>query len=174
MGGIGTIKAMAVEPHMTRRWDNQLAAYVAAGFRVTRLANIGQNGVQLIQKLVTVATLWLGARLVIAGELSVGQLIAFNMLAGQVAAPVVRLAQLWQDFQQIGISVERLGDILNTRSELPASRAALPAIQGRIQFDQVVFRYRPDGRKSCAASAWRSGPVKSSASSAAPAPAKAR
>ena len=81
----------------------------------------------------------------IAGELSVGQLIAFNMLAGQVAAPVVRLAQLWQDFQQIGISVERLGDILNTRSELPASRAALPAIQGRIQFDQVVFRYRPDG-----------------------------
>lgn len=145
VGGIGTIKAMAVEPHMTRRWDNQLAAYVAAGFRVTRLANIGQNGVQLIQKLVTVATLWLGARLVIAGELSVGQLIAFNMLAGQVAAPVVRLAQLWQDFQQIGISVERLGDILNTRSELPASRAALPAIQGRIQFDQVVFRYRPDG-----------------------------
>ncbi|AVG14997.1 type I secretion system permease/ATPase [Chromobacterium vaccinii] len=145
VGGIGTIKSMAVEPHMTRRWDNQLAAYVAAGFRVTRLANIGQNGVQLIQKLVTVATLWLGAKLVIGGDLSVGQLIAFNMLAGQVAAPVVRLAQLWQDFQQVGISVERLGDILNTRTELPASRAALPPIQGKIEFDQVVFRYRPDG-----------------------------
>nr|WP_304441852.1 type I secretion system permease/ATPase [Chromobacterium sp. ATCC 53434] len=145
VGGIGTIKAMAVEPQMTRRWDTQLAAYVAAGFRVTRLANLGQNGVQLIQKLVTVATLWLGAKLAIGGELSVGQLIAFNMLAGQVAAPVVRLAQLWQDFQQVGISVERLGDILNTRTELPASRAALPAIQGKIEFDQVRFRYRPDG-----------------------------
>lgn len=147
VSGIGTIKAMAVEPHMTRRWDLQLAAYVAAGFRVARLSNIGQHGVQLIQKLVTVATLWLGARLVIAGDLSVGQLIAFNMLAGQVAAPVIRLAQLWQDFQQVGISVERLGDILNTRSELPASRAALPPIQGRITFDDVVFRYRPDGQE---------------------------
>ncbi|SMF01534.1 type I secretion system permease/ATPase [Pseudogulbenkiania subflava] len=145
VGGIGTVKAMAVEPHLTRRWDQQLAAYVAAGFRVTRLANIGQHGVQLIQKLVTVATLWLGARLVIGGELSVGQLVAFNMLAGQVAAPVIRLAQLWQDFQQVGISVERLGDILNTRTELPASRAALPPIQGRISFDDVVFRYRSDG-----------------------------
>lgn len=145
VSGIGTIKAMAVEPQMTRRWDQQLAAYVAAGFRVTRLANIGQHGVQLIQKLVTVATLWLGARLVIAGDLSVGQLVAFNMLAGQVAAPVIRLAQLWQDFQQVGISVERLGDILNTRTELPASRAALPQIQGRISFEDVVFRYRPDG-----------------------------
>jgi subfamily B ATP-binding cassette protein HlyB/CyaB len=145
VSGIGTVKSMAVEPHMTRRWDNQLAAYVSAGFKVTRLANIGQHGVQLVQKLVTVATMWLGARLVIDGQLSVGQLVAFNMLAGQVAAPVIRLAQLWQDFQQVGISVERLGDILNTRSETPASRAALPPIKGQIAFEDVVFRYRPDG-----------------------------
>ncbi|HHQ4893464.1 TPA: type I secretion system permease/ATPase [Aeromonas veronii] len=145
VGGVSTIKSMAVEPHMTRRWDNQLAAYVAASFRVTRLSNIGQGGIQLIQKLVMVGTLWLGARLVIDGSLSVGQLIAFNMLAGQVSAPVLRLAQLWQDFQQVGISVERLGDILNTRTEVPASRAALPPIQGRIQFERVTFRYRPDG-----------------------------
>ncbi|WP_431222786.1 type I secretion system permease/ATPase [Serratia sp. L9] len=145
VGGMGTIKAMAVEPHMTRKWDNQLSAYVHAGFKVTRLANIGQHGVQLIQKLVTVSTLWLGAHLVIGGELSVGQLIAFNMLAGQVAAPVIRLAQLWQDFQQVGISVERLGDVLNSKTENPASRAALPPIQGNIAFDDIVFRYRPDG-----------------------------
>jgi subfamily B ATP-binding cassette protein HlyB/CyaB len=142
---MGTIKAMAVEPHMTRKWDNQLSAYVHAGFKVTRLANIGQHGVQLIQKLVTVSTLWLGAHLVIGGELSVGQLIAFNMLAGQVAAPVIRLAQLWQDFQQVGISVERLGDVLNSKTENPASRAALPPIQGNIAFNDIVFRYRPDG-----------------------------
>lgn len=145
IGGMGTIKAMAVEPHMTRKWDNQLAAYVNASFKVTRLANIGQHGVQLIQKLVTVSTLWLGAQLVISGKLSVGQLIAFNMLAGQVAAPVIRLAQLWQDFQQVGISVERLGDVLNSKTENPASRAALPPIQGNISFDDIVFRYRPDG-----------------------------
>jgi subfamily B ATP-binding cassette protein HlyB/CyaB len=145
INSIGTIKAMAVEPQLTRRWDRLLAAYVTAGFRVTRLANIGQAGIQLIQKCVTVATLWLGAHLVTEGKLSVGQLIAFNMLAGQVAAPVLRLAQLWQDFQQVSISVARLGDILNTHGELTSSQIARPAIQGQIRFEQVVFRYRTDG-----------------------------
>lgn len=143
---IGTIKAMAVEPQMTRRWDQQLAAYVSSGFRVARLATIGQQGVQFIQKMVTLITLWLGAHLVIKGELTVGQLIAFNMLAGQVSAPVIRLAQLWQDFQQVGISVSRLGDILNTPTENPTSRmAALPNIKGQIEFEKISFRYRPDG-----------------------------
>lgn len=142
---INTVKAMAVEPQMTRHWDKQLAAYVNSGFKVTTLATIGQQGIQLIQKLVMLTNLWLGARLVIAGDITVGQLIAFNMLAGQVAAPVIRLAQLWQDFQQVGISVARLGDILNTPVESPASRLALPEIAGNITFENVVFRYRPDG-----------------------------
>lgn len=145
VAAIGTLKAMAVEPQMTNHWDKQLAAYVHAGFKVTRLATIGQQGIQLIQKLVMVSNLWLGAQLVIAGELSVGQLIAFNMLAGQVAAPVIRLAQLWQDFQQVGISVSRLGDILNTPTEVPGSRLALPEIKGTIEFENVAFRYRSDG-----------------------------
>ncbi len=145
VSGIGTVKAMAVDPRMTRTWDSQLAGYVTAGFAVTRLATLGQQGVQLVQKLVGIAILFWGAKLVIQGKLSVGQLIAFNMLSGQVAAPIVRLAQLWQDFQQVGISVERLGDILNTRSELPRSRMALPPIRGRVTFEQVTFRYRPDG-----------------------------
>jgi subfamily B ATP-binding cassette protein HlyB/CyaB len=144
ISGIATVKAMAVDPRVTRTWDNQLAGYVSAGFRVTRLANIGQQGVQLLQKLVTIAILYWGAQLVIEGSLSVGQLIAFNMLAGQVATPIVRLAQLWQDFQQVGISVERLGDILNTKTEADGSRMALPPIRGRVTFDQVGFRYRPD------------------------------
>ena len=143
---VGTVKAMAVEPQMTRKWDNQLAAYVASGFKVTKLAVIGQQGVQLIQKLVTVATLWIGARLVIEGKLTVGQLIAFNMLSGQVAAPVIRLAQLWQDFQQVGISVARLGDILNAPTESASSRLALPDIRGDIVFEHVDFRYKADGR----------------------------
>lgn len=144
VNGIGTVKATAVDPRVTRTWDNQLAGYVEASFRVSRLANVGQQGIQLVQKLVSICILFFGAKLVIAGELSLGQLIAFNMLSGQVSAPIVRLAQLWQEFQQVGISVERLGDILNTRTELPGSRMALPPIQGRIGFDKVVFRYRPD------------------------------
>ena len=95
----------------------------------------------------TALTLWLGARLVIAGELSVGQLIAFNMLAGQVSGPILRLAQLWQDFQQMRIAVERLGDVLNAPAEpgVAAGRPGLPPIRGRVRFEGVTFRYRPDG-----------------------------
>ncbi|WP_422505435.1 type I secretion system permease/ATPase [Stenotrophomonas sp. GZD-301] len=144
INGIGTVKATAVDPRMARTWDTQLAGYVGAGFRVTRLANIGQQGIQLVQKLVGVAILFFGAKLVIDGKLSVGQLIAFNMLSGQVSAPILRLTQLWQDFQQVGISVERLGDILNTRTEIPGSRMALPPIKGQVTFENVGFRYRPD------------------------------
>ena len=155
VNGIDTVKAMAVEPQMLRRWDQQLAAYVAAGFRASTLATVAHEGVGLVGKLVTLVTMWLGARLVIDGSLSIGQLIAFNMLAGRVAQPVMRLAQLWTDFQQTGISVQRLGDILNARTELggaagqggPGTRSGsvLPRLEGRLEFDQVVFRYRPDG-----------------------------
>jgi len=116
LSGIGTVKAMAVEPQLTRRWDNQLAAYVSASFRTTTIGTFANSGVMLIGKLVTVATMWLGARLVIAGDMTVGQLIAFTMLSGQVAQPVMRLAQLWTDFQQTGISMQRLGDILNAHA----------------------------------------------------------
>ena len=154
INGIDTVKAMAVEPQMIRRWDNQVAAYVAAGFRTATLGTLAHEGVNLIGKLVTVVTMWLGARLVVDGSLSIGQLIAFNMLAGRVATPVMRLAQLWTDFQQTGISVQRLGDILNTRTELGKSAGqggqgarggtTLPPLAGRIEFDDVAFRYRPD------------------------------
>jgi len=144
--GIDTLKSMAVEPQIAHRWNNQLAAYVASNFKTATLATLAHEGASLIGKLVTVATLWLGARLVIAGELSVGQLIAFNMLAGRVAMPVMRLAQLWTDFQQTGIAVQRLGDILNANSEsAQGARSCLPPLSGKIEFDQVSFRYRPDG-----------------------------
>lgn len=146
VNGIDTLKSMAVEPQITRKWDNQLAAYVSAGFKTQTLSTIANESVSLIGKLVTVATLWLGARLVIDGQLSVGQLIAFNMLAGRVAQPIMRLAQLWTNFQQTGVSVQRLGDILNTRTEMSqATRSALPTLKGHVEFDQLHFRYRPDG-----------------------------
>ncbi len=101
----------------------------------------------LISKIVTALTLYFGAHLVIDGELTVGELIAFNMLAGRVAQPVLRLAQLWQDFHQARISIARLGDILNTAPEptYNPSRTALPVIRGEIVFESVTFRYRLDG-----------------------------
>jgi subfamily B ATP-binding cassette protein HlyB/CyaB len=135
---------MAIEPQMNRRWDNQLASYVKSTFRTATISNFANGSVSLVSKLVTVATIWLGARLVISGDMTVGQLIAFNMLAGQVAQPVMRLAQLWTDFQQTGISIQRLGDILNARTEIIGAKSTLPPIKGRILFDDVVFRYRPD------------------------------
>ncbi|MFM0047515.1 type I secretion system permease/ATPase [Paraburkholderia sediminicola] len=146
VSGVQTVKAMAIEPQFTRRWDNQLAAYVNASFRVNSLSNIGQQLIQLVGKLVTLATLFFGAKLVIDGKLTVGELVAFNMMSQRVAAPVLRLAQLWQDFQQVGISMLRLGDILNSRTELPQSRQALPAVKGDVSFEDIRFRYRPDGQ----------------------------
>lgn len=145
IAGIDTVKSTSVEPHWYQRWDNQLAGYVAASFRTANLSAIASAGVTLISKLVTVATMYVGAKLVIEGQLSVGQLIAFNMLAGQVAQPVMRLAQLWTDFQQTGVSIQRLGDILNTHPETIANRQPIPPLKGRIEFIGVTFRYRPDG-----------------------------
>jgi subfamily B ATP-binding cassette protein HlyB/CyaB len=143
--GIETLKAMAVEPQMQRRWEEQLAAYVGASFRVIALGNWASQGVQLISKLVTALILYFGAFLVIGGKLTVGELIAFNMLASRVAQPVLRVAQIWQDFQQTRISVDRLGDILNTPAEplYNPARASLPAIRGEIAFEHVTFRYHP-------------------------------
>jgi subfamily B ATP-binding cassette protein HlyB/CyaB len=145
--GVETLKAMAVEPQMQRRWEEQLAGYVAASFRVLRLGNTASNSVQFVNKAVLAGILYFGARLVISGELTVGELVAFNMLAGRVSQPVLRLAQIWQDFHQARLSVERLGDILNTAPEprFNPARAALPAIRGDVTFDHVVFRYRIDG-----------------------------
>jgi len=147
--GIETVKAMAVEPQMQRRWEEQLAGYVSASFRVLSLGNTASQLVQFISKVVTAGILYFGARLVIEGGLSVGELVAFNILAGRVSAPVLRLAQIWQDFHQARLSVQRLGDILNTTAEptFTPSRARLPAIRGNISFDRVTFRYRVNGRE---------------------------
>src|SRR5439155_23682058 len=127
--GIETLKAMAVEPQMQRRWEEQLAGYVAASFRVLSLGNTASQVVQLVSKIVTAGILYFGAKLVIDGNLSVGELVAFNILAGRVSAPVLRLAQIWLDFPQARLSVQALGDILNTTAEATytTARTRLPA-----------------------------------------------
>lgn len=144
--GIETIKSSAVEPQIQRHWEDQLAAYVSASFRAMNLSNIANQVAGLINKVVTVLLLWVGATLVIQGELSVGMLIAFNMISGRVSGPILKLVQLWQDFQQAGISVQRLGDVLNTPPEPghDPNRTTLPGLKGNICFEYVNFRYHPD------------------------------
>src|SRR5215471_8814106 len=125
--GVETLKSMAVEPQMQRRWEEQLAGYVASSFQVLSLGNTASQAVQLVSKIATAGILYFGAKLVIAGDLSVGELVAFNILAGRVNTPVLRLAQIWQDFHQARLSVLRLGDILNTTAEQTHSaRMRLP------------------------------------------------
>lgn len=146
ISGIQTVKALAVEPPLQRRWDEQLAAYVGASFKATSLITVTSQIAGFVHKTTTVAVLWVGAYRVIDGDLSIGQLIAFNMLSGQVTSPLLRIVNLWQEFQQVGISVQRLGDVLNSKTE-PTYRSTdttLPEIRGRVRFDDVTFRYRPD------------------------------
>lgn len=147
VNGVETIKAMAVEPALQRRWEEQLAGYVRASFRATNLSNIAGQTASFINKLATIGILWIGAFLVMDGSLSVGQLIAFNMIAGRVSGPILRLVQLWQEFQQAGISMHRLGDLLNAPPEpsYNPNRTTLPSLKGHILFEHVTFRYRPDG-----------------------------
>ncbi len=142
--GIEPVKAMAVENQMGRRWDEQVAAYVSGCFRTQNLGNVAGQLAQLIGKVTSVVILWYGAQQVIQGELTVGALIAFNMFAGQVNAPVLRLVQLWQDFQQVSVSVKRLGDILNVPQEkAQGSAVTLSAIKGAVRFREVRFAYQP-------------------------------
>jgi subfamily B ATP-binding cassette protein HlyB/CyaB len=145
--GVETLKALAVEPQMQRRWEEQLAGYVGSSFRTANLGNVAGQLTQLISKITTALTLYFGAMAVVQGDLSVGQLVAFNMLAGRVTGPILRLAQLWNDFQQARISIDRLGDILNSPTEptYNPNRSTLNQIKGHIRFDQVTFRYRIDG-----------------------------
>ena len=144
VGAIDTVKTLAIEPRWSQEWEKYLAGYVRSSLSANNFSMLASGAVRLIGKLVTLAIVGAGAWQVMDGHMTVGELIAFNMLAGQVAAPILRLAQLWNDFQQVGLSIQRLGDILNTRTELVGRRMRLPRLQGRIQFQNVSFRYRPD------------------------------
>jgi subfamily B ATP-binding cassette protein HlyB/CyaB len=146
ISGINTVKAGAVEPQWQERWERQLAGYSQASQRVINLGNTGSQLIQLISKLNMAAILYFGAEAVIAHQMTVGGLVAFNMFAQRVSSPVIRMAQLWQDFQQVRIAIARLGDVLNQPTEPGAgSRTALPAIKGLVAFESVRFRYGLEG-----------------------------
>ncbi|MCE0745436.1 type I secretion system permease/ATPase [Acetobacter sicerae] len=146
VSGIETVKAMAVAPQMQRKWEEQIAGYVTASQSVSNVGNAATQMIQVTGKLVTASTLWLGAHEVMAGEMTVGGLVAFNMLASRVSQPVLRVAQMYQDFHQTRISAERLGDILNTPTEdTDNGNSTAVNLAGGITFDHVSFRHRLDG-----------------------------
>jgi len=146
IGGIQTVKAGAVEPQWQERWERQLAGYSLAAQKVINIGNTGSQLIQLISKLNMAAILYWGAQAVINKDMTVGGLVAFNMFAQRVSGPVIRLAQLWQDFQQVRIAIERLGDVLNQPTEPGSgSRTALPALKGHVSFETMRFRYGLEG-----------------------------
>lgn len=147
VSAMATLKAMAVAPAMQRRWDEQLAGYVSASFKTVTLGNGVDQIAQFVSKVVQLLVLWLGAEAVMAGEMTVGELVAFNMLASQVSQPILKLVHLWKDYQQAKVSVSRLGDILNAEIERPSTTSliTMPPIEGKIKFEGVSFRYAPDG-----------------------------
>ena len=143
--GIQTLKAAAVEPILRNEWEDRLAAYVKTSFQAVMLSNAGQNSIQYVSKATTAAVLFFGAKAVIDADMTVGAFIAFYMIMNQAIAPILRLSQLWQDFQQVQISVQRLGDILNSPPEAQRlANANLPPARGAIKVIDLSFRYRPD------------------------------
>jgi len=146
VNGVETIKAMAVEPQLRNSWEDKLADYVNISFKTSNLNNIYSQVAAYINKIGGLLTLYFGSIAVVSGELSIGQFIAFNMLAQRVSGPIMRLVNLWQDFQQANISLQRLGDVLNSPSEpgYNPNRATLPDIMGKVIFDDVLFRYAPN------------------------------
>jgi subfamily B ATP-binding cassette protein HlyB/CyaB len=146
--GMQTLKASAVDTVTEREWEERLAEYVRAGFRATLTGTKGQVGIEFVTKVSTAVTLFVGAEQVVAGDLTVGALVAFNMIANQVVQPVMRISQLWQDLQQVQISIERLGDILNAPVEPNATTRSGEAVRlrGRVEFRNVTFQYSMESR----------------------------
>ncbi len=143
--GAQTLKAASVEPMMQAQWEERLASYVSKSFDAGVTGALGQNMIQYVSKITTALILFIGAQSVIAGSMTVGELIAFNMIASQVVQPILRLSQLWQDFQQVQVSVSRLGDILNAPPEpVPQNLLTLPPPRGAIDLRNVTMRYRRD------------------------------
>lgn len=142
--GMQTVKSLAIEGGMQRNWEDYLAKYVKSSFNLSNLSNIASGFANALSKLMTLSILYFGVGLVIEGKLSVGQLIAFQMFAGQFASPVMRLVGLWNEFQQAIISVDKLGDILNTPTEQTTNKPIiLNKVRGEIKFENVSFRYNP-------------------------------
>jgi len=142
--GIQAVKAHSAERVARDRWEGLFARFIRTGFKASTTSNISNNIADFLTNLSFLLILWVGAKLVIEQKLTIGQLVAFQMLSGRMTGPLLRLVQLWQNLQQVLLSVDRIGDILNTAPEAEAgSGLVLPPLQGQVTFDQVFFRYYP-------------------------------
>ncbi|HEY9744306.1 MAG TPA: peptidase domain-containing ABC transporter [Coleofasciculaceae cyanobacterium] len=143
--GIHAVKAHAAERTARDRWEGLFARFIRTGFRASTTSNISNNIGDFLTNFSNLLILWFGARLVIDHKLTIGQLVAFQMLSGRMTGPLLRLVQLWQNLQQVLLSVDRIGDILNVSPEAePGSGLVLPPLKGQVIFDQIFFRYRPN------------------------------
>jgi ATP-binding cassette subfamily B protein len=143
--GIHSVKAHAAEPAARERWEGLFARFIRTGFKASTTSNISSNIGDFLTNFSTLLILWFGAKLVIEQKLTIGQLVAFQMLSGRVTGPLLRLVQLWQNLQQVLLSVDRIGDILNVAPEAEAGTGlVLPPLKGQVTFDKVFFRYRPN------------------------------
>ena len=140
--GIHSVKAHAAEPVARERWEGLFARFIRTSFKASTTSNISSNIGDFLTNFSTLIILWFGAKLVIDHQLTIGQLIAFQMLSGRVTSPLLRLVQLWQNLQQVLLSVDRIGDILNAAPETEAGTGlVLPPLKGEVNFEQVFFRY---------------------------------
>ena len=146
VSGMQTVKSLAIEGSMQRRWEDHLGHYVRSGFKLAVMGNVSGSLASTLQRLMTISILYFGVKSVLQNEMTIGQLIAFQMFAGQFSGPVLRLVNLWNEFQQALLSVDRLGDILNHPLELPSDKAiTLPRLQGEVRMENVCFQYTPSG-----------------------------
>jgi ATP-binding cassette subfamily B protein len=147
MSGIQTVKAQNIELRSRWEWQERYASYVGTGFKTVITSTIAGSTSNFLNKLSALLVLWVGAYLVLQGELTLGQLIAFRIISGYVTSPILRLAQLWQNFQQTALSLERLADIVDHPQEAEEDRSniPMPLIKGDVKYENVCFRFKPHG-----------------------------
>jgi subfamily B ATP-binding cassette protein HlyB/CyaB len=144
--GMRTVKSLALEPRQRKVWDDHSAQAISVRFRVDKISTAAQAMTGLLEKLMSVAIIGLGALDVFNGSMTVGALVAFNMLAGRVSGPLVQIVTMVHEYQEVALSVRMLGEIMNQRPEqFGRGRGIRPHLKGRIEFDKVTFRYGPDG-----------------------------
>ncbi|MBE9051365.1 peptidase domain-containing ABC transporter [Nostocales cyanobacterium LEGE 11386] len=147
--GIRTVRSLAIEQTVRWRWEELLHDLVKKSFNAQVIGNRLRIISGTIQTFVNVSLMWFGAWQVIQGELTIGQLVAFNMLVGNVLSPFQRLSMLWNELQEIIISTERINDVLEAEPEEDLHkkpRKSLGRLRGHIRFENVTFRYHPESQ----------------------------
>ena len=146
LSGIQTVKSQGIELRTRWKWQDLYVDYVSDGFGNTVIGTANNSISTLINKTSSLMVVWMGAALVVEGKMTMGGMIAFRMIAGFVTTPVLRLSQIWQNFQEINLSMERLGDILNHPQETGSDelkKPMVPNLEGEIEYQDIWFRYNP-------------------------------